>query len=281
MLTKKHRGICVTDLDGTLLNLDHQISEPDLQAFRQLGEQNICRVAATGRSLFSLQKVITTETPFDYVIFSTGAGVMNWQTRRIMFSHLLSKAQAESTFRHLIKLGEDFFYHAPIPENHCFVAVQGRGLPDFKRRIGVYQAFEIQWDGRLPLPWQEGTQFLVVTDEYDESLYLKLINLLQPLQVIRTTSPFDHVSLWLEIFAPEVSKGSAVQYLLDVLGLDRDKLMVAGNDFNDWDMLKLTPHAYVTSNAPAELKKLYTVVADHNSHGFAEAVELWLGRENG
>jgi hydroxymethylpyrimidine pyrophosphatase-like HAD family hydrolase len=77
-----------------------------------------------------------------------------------------------------------------------------------------------------------------------------------------------------------VSKGSAAQYLLNLLGIDRANLMVAGNDFNDWDMLKLTSHAYVTANAPPELRKLYHTVADYTDDGFAEAVDDWLKNTN-
>ncbi|MFO7659988.1 MAG: HAD family hydrolase [Candidatus Cloacimonadaceae bacterium] len=266
----------MTDLDGTLLCLDHTISAPNLQALNQLGEQNICRVAATGRSLYSLRKVIEPNIPFDYVIFTTGAGIINWQTQQIILSEHISPALVQSTFKKLLKLNEDFMFHAPIPDNHHFVAVRAKGLPDFNRRMGVYTEFGFLWDGKSELPWQEGTQFLVVADEQDESLYLSLIELLEPLKVVRTTSPFDHHSLWLEIFSPEVSKGSAVQFLLDLLGLERSQLMVVGNDYNDSEMLKLTQHSYVTSNAPPPLKRKYKVVSDHNADGFAEAVELWL-----
>ncbi len=279
MIRHKFSHLCVTDLDGTLLDLDHNISKANLQALLTLGEQNVCRVAATGRSLYSLRKVIDAKTPFDYVIFTTGAGIMNWQTQQIIMSELISPPLVLSTFKKLLKLNEDFMFHAPIPENHRFIAVQAKGLPDFNRRMGVYREYGFIWDGKSELPWQEGTQFLVIADEKDEYLYPRLINLLDPLKVVRTTSPFDHHSLWLEVFSPEVSKGSAVQYLLDLLGLEWSKLMVVGNDYNDREMLDLTRHAYVTANAPSAIKSRHKVVADHNSDGFAEAVELWLEGE--
>lgn len=268
--------ICVTDLDGTLLNIDHTISAQNRDALDKLGDANVCRVAATGRSLYSLHKVIPVSTPFDYIIFSTGAGVMNWHTQKIILARHISKDHVTDTFKKLLKLNEDFMFHAPIPENHRFLAVRSRGLPDFYRRIGLYQDFSLEWDSKSGLPWQEGTQFLVVADEKEEDLYLKLINLLNPLKVIRTTSPIDHMSLWIEIFSPEVSKGSAVEYLLNLLSLNKDNLMVIGNDYNDSDMLQLTNNSYVTSNAPFELTKRYRIVSDYNNHGFAEAVEHWL-----
>ena len=47
----------VTDLDGTLLRDDKSIGYTDRNAFEKLGEK-IIRVAATGRSLYSISKVI-------------------------------------------------------------------------------------------------------------------------------------------------------------------------------------------------------------------------------
>ena len=62
----------VTDLDGTLLQNDHSISEEDLETLNLLGELGICRVAATGRNLFKVRLALTPADPFDYVITVCG-----------------------------------------------------------------------------------------------------------------------------------------------------------------------------------------------------------------
>jgi Cof subfamily protein (haloacid dehalogenase superfamily) len=272
----RYRGICVTDLDGTLFNLEHEITPSNLQALDRLGELNVCRAAATGRSLYSLQKVLRESSPFDYVIFSTGAGIMNWHTQKIILSRHIRQAQATETFHKLLKLQLDFMVHAPIPHNHRFIAIRKAGIPDFERRLAVYQDFMDEPDKHGNIPWEEITQFLVVADSDQESLLPVLTDLVKPLKVIRTTSPFDHTSLWFEIFDSEVSKGSAAEYLLELFGLHRDRLMAVGNDYNDAEMLKLAGSAFVTSNAPLELRNTYRTVADHNEHGFCEAVDCWL-----
>jgi len=276
MLQRIFKHICITDLDGTLLDLDHSISDTNMQTLNRLRELQVCRVAATGRSLYSLKKVLSTDMPFDYVIFSTGAGIMKWQTQSIILAIHIEKKFIRRTFQILHKLNVDFMVHAPIPDNHRFVYVKGKGLPDFQRRIGIYEKFAEAYSGDINRISEEVTQFLVVADSGEENLYPLLIRELEPLKVIRTTSPLDHHSLWLEIFAPEVDKGTAARYLLDLLGLNRSNLCVIGNDFNDLDMLKMTSYAFVTDNAPQTLKNAHKVVSDHNHHGFAEAVSIWL-----
>jgi Cof subfamily protein (haloacid dehalogenase superfamily) len=271
----QYKGICLTDLDGTLLDLQHRISQTNLTALYELGELGICRVAATGRSLYSLRRVITPDMPFDFVIFTTGAGIINWKTQNIISTRHIENPDLTVAFQKLWRRNLDFMMHAPIPENHRFVYVRGPGLEDFFSRIKFYQAYAMEWDGRAHLPWNQAAQFLVVADKSDLGLYQSLVLDFPDLRVVRTTSPIDHESLWLEIVHKNVSKGIAAQYLAALFHLEMDKVMVVGNDYNDEDMLCLTRHAFVTENAPDELKNIYTVVADHTRDGFAEAVQRW------
>jgi hydroxymethylpyrimidine pyrophosphatase-like HAD family hydrolase len=74
----------VTDLDGTLLQNDHTISKRDNETLEMLGRLNICRVAATGRNLFKVRQVLTEKSPFDYIILSSGAGIMDWKSQTLI-----------------------------------------------------------------------------------------------------------------------------------------------------------------------------------------------------
>lgn len=268
--------MCITDLDGTILNNNHIIDQHNLQALHDLEQHDVCRVAATGRSLYSLRKVITRDMPFEYIIFSTGAGLMDWKNQKILLARHIPSELAMKTFDELKQEKADFMFHACIPDNHKFIYIQGKGIPDFYRRIELYKPFAYPYNPNLDLPWQEGTQFLIVAENTNLALYDHYIKLLAPLKVVRTTSPIDHKTLWLEVFSPEVSKGTAVEYLAECLGIKLTDSVVVGNDFNDVDMLVLTPHAYVTANAPEDLKDKYHVVADYTEHGFAEAISQWM-----
>ena len=64
----------ITDLDGTLLNSGRIVSPENRRALERLGELGVVRVIATGRSLFSFNKVIERDFPVDYLLFSSGGG---------------------------------------------------------------------------------------------------------------------------------------------------------------------------------------------------------------
>ena len=66
----KNWEMIITDLDGTLLNNNREVSLPDMKSLFWLGENNITRVIATGRSFNSTTKVLKDNFPIDYLIFS-------------------------------------------------------------------------------------------------------------------------------------------------------------------------------------------------------------------
>ena len=66
-------GLFIMDLDGTLLRSDRSFAGPDLEALRMLGNLNVVRTIATGRSLASFDTVIVSDLPVDYLIFFNGS----------------------------------------------------------------------------------------------------------------------------------------------------------------------------------------------------------------
>ena len=57
-----------TDLDGTLLNSNQRLSDINRQTLISLGKAGICRIVATGRSLYSAQRVLDDAFPIDYLL---------------------------------------------------------------------------------------------------------------------------------------------------------------------------------------------------------------------
>lgn len=265
----------VTDLDGTLLNSDQKVSADDLNSMKNLGNQGVIRVIATGRSPYSFQRVMATDFPIDYLIFSSGAGIMDYRSKEILYSRNLPEKivhDIAGTFR---DLGIPFKVLAPVPENHNYVYYQNGELhPDFVRRMETYRGFEkpISFD---PPNFGEACQFLIILPP-DPARFEELKSLFEGVKVIRATSPLDHKSIWMEIYHRDVSKGKAVDYLCNMNGIQSSEVMGIGNDYNDTDLLEFVGQPFVVANAPSELKALYRMATSHNDSGFSEAVKMAL-----
>ena len=269
-------GMLVTDLDGTLRRSRGGFSPEDLSALEKLGDAGVVRVIATGRNLFSFRRGVPEVLPVDYLVFSSGAGVMRMSDERLIRAASLEPALVGSTAAFLAARGLGFMIHAPIPENHVFAwHSNGSHPPDFETRIDIYREFARPLEGD-PESFGPASQMLaVVPEENGAAVYEEVRRRLSGLTVIRTTSPLDHRSVWIEIFAAHISKGLTCAWLAERMGVPRTRVLCVGNDYNDLDLLEWGRTGYVVANAPPDLKARFPVVADNDSGGVAEAIGRW------
>ena len=97
--------------------------------------------------------------------------------------------------------------------------------------------------------------------------------------MIRTTSPIDGASLWIEIFPRSVSKARGAEWVLRRHGVADENVLAVGNDYNDLDLLRWAKTKYLVTNAPKPLHDLFPTVAPNDDSGFSEAVSRWQGRK--
>jgi hydroxymethylpyrimidine pyrophosphatase-like HAD family hydrolase len=118
---------------------------------------------------------------------------------------------------------------------------------------------------------EHASQIIVIPDK-DESYYNQLSQKLPEVKCIRTTSPLDKETLWIEIFPKNVSKGHGVAWLCDYTQTDPTKTVGIGNDYNDLDLLDFTTQSFVVANAPDELQQQYSTCNSNTSCGFTDAI---------
>jgi HAD superfamily hydrolase (TIGR01484 family) len=270
-------GLFAVDLDGTLLNSDRTLAADDRIALQRLGAHGVVRVIATGRSLFSYNTVEMPEPPIDYVIFSTGAGVLDCRTGDIIRTAILESREVQRVSEFLKTLRLDFMIHYPIPDNHRFAYYcSNSGNRDFDHRLELYRRYAERLSSTAN-HFGPATQLLAVVPADDAPAALDTIRReLDQFNVIQTTSPLDGQSTWIEIFPKTVSKSQTTAWLADKLMIEKRFIAAVGNDYNDLDLLEWTDNSYVVSNAPGDLKKRFPNVASNNSGGVAEAAKRWM-----
>jgi hydroxymethylpyrimidine pyrophosphatase-like HAD family hydrolase len=258
------RGLFVTDLDGTLLR-NRRYSPRDVDALKRAGEAGWVRCVATGRNLYSARQAMDPGLPLDYLLFSTGAGVLPWPDGPVVSSGELSASEAAAAFEEMRCRALDFMVHAPVPDNHHFVyfPLGGNG-PDFRRRVERYAAFARRGNADAYSARTASQLLAIVGKEAGMELFSDLRSRLANVNVIRTTSPLDGVSTWIEVFPAEISKGIAVRRLAKQLGLDGGGVVAVGNDYNDEDMLESADRAFVVHDAPIDLRDRFTVLESDN-----------------
>jgi hydroxymethylpyrimidine pyrophosphatase-like HAD family hydrolase len=178
--------------------------------------------------------------------------------------------------RELSARGLDFMLHRAIPDNHRFYAHNsGRCNLDFERRRRLYAEYAEEL--RIPFTSEEPMcQAIVIDPPPGPGSLAELREALPEFQIIRTTSPFDGTSTWIEIFPIGVGKAIAASWLREQQGRRGSACVAVGNDYNDLDLLDWADLPFVVSNAPDELRCRYSTVASNDANGFTEAVRKAL-----
>ncbi len=269
----RYRGIFVTDLDGTLMR-GGRISEGDLKAFKGLSEQGIMRVIATGRSLYSARSCLADDFPADYLILSTGNQIVNWPTQKVMRSAFLSGQDVKKICHFLRGHGLNFMVHENFPHNHRFAYHRGhKNVADFDRRLALYSNHSHEQTGDPDA--LAASQIVVIVDGCDAAMHERINRELENHSVIRATSPLDDQSVWIEIFAADVSKASGIKHLVNHYGLHGALSAAIGNDHNDRDMLELVQMPFKVAGAFLDDEDKY-ISTPENSDAVAFAIARYM-----
>jgi HAD superfamily hydrolase (TIGR01484 family) len=273
-----HLGIVVSDLDGTLLDSQHQLSAANRSALLELGQRGVVRAVATGRTLFSALRVLGEDFPIDFLVCSSGAGICRWPSRELIRTEHMS-AEAALRLAHVLGARDlDFMLHHAIPENHrCFFHRTARSNEDFERRRQLYASYMHPFNSLAEITTPM-CQAVVIEPPPGPGSYPALQRELSEYSVLRATSPLDGASTWIEIFPAGVCKSAAARWLRQVQAAPGTLSLAVGNDYNDVDLLDWADLGCVVANAPAELRARYRCVASHDASGFSEAVRLAIAQ---
>ena len=262
--------LLATDLDGTIFTRDGGFRQEDIDALHILGSRGVIRVIATGRTFNSAKEIIPADFPIDYLVFSSGAGVFDWNSRQILQVKHLGVEKSEEIIPILNDNKVNFTLHWPIPENHCFYYSETESNhDDFSRYLSHYEQYAFSIEENLPQ--KNYTQVLAFLP--DVRTYESLTNRVENIKTVRATSPIDGESIWMEFFHEEVSKAEGVRFVCEQEKIDKSEVAVLGNDFNDLDMLEAFEAAYVVEESPDELKNLFSVVASAYDGALKDVVE--------
>jgi Cof subfamily protein (haloacid dehalogenase superfamily) len=274
---KKYQSVklVATDLDGTFLGNDKSVSPENLEALHLLGEKGIVRVIATGRNLKKTQEVILPEVPFDYIVFSSGAGIYDCNNNQLVYHQNMDGQITLKLTEFLVQSDLNFHIFRPVPENYrCWYHRGNTPCIEFENYIRYHQMYSEVLPTHLKI-LSESCQFLVVfPNDLDRFLRFKqdVESAFDGIKVVRTSSPLETGYIWMEIFHEAVSKGNGVKYICDLLGIGQEFTLGIGNDFNDLDLLEYTRYSYVVANSPQEMKSQFLSTCSNEESAFAKTI---------
>ena len=252
----------VTDLDGTLLNSQKQVSEGNIEAIHKLKDQDVKFVMATGRSDVMTRAYTKKIKNADIVIGCDGAIIRNIRTGEILYENHISSETCHKAFKICQKYGLDYYVFAKDelvsddPENERFILHQ-----KFNENVLEDEQIPMQVVEDLDRYVDDHIVYKIVASHNDTN-YLDEVA-----KVVKKETDADAIRSGkrvLAIKARGVSKAEAIKKLAQALNISIKDIIAFGDEVNDMEMLRLVGLGIAMENADDVVKKAADQVAGNN-----------------
>lgn len=251
--------LVVTDMDGTLLNPNHEVSTQFIDQFWALKEKGITVVAASGRQHNSIvEKLAAVEN--ELTVIAENGAMTTFHGKETVFTPY-PKGHLNKTLA-LLKKQENM--HPVLCTNGS--AFISKGQEKFEPILReFYSAFNVI--DRLEDCTQEVLKIAIYHFESSEKYIFPLVQDLANEVKIKISGPN-----WVDLSHPNANKGFALNALQKHLGVSREQTMVFGDYFNDVEMMEQAHFSYAMANAHPEIIKKANYKTGSNSEFGVETV---------
>ena len=259
--------LAALDLDGTLLNDEHVVTDRCCQALQKLSAQGVVVVLISGRmhrAILPISDQIGLENP---IISYNGGMVKHPRTGEVIHHTPIPAVDATA----LVEYGNQEGLHLNFCLNdQLFIKEYNQWSELYEKRTGV-PATALgdlhELDGEEPTKMQ----ILDTPEKIDLLLSKCKTEFGGRLYVTRTQVEY------IEFMNLQVSKGRALQALADQLDIPTDLIVAFGDGYNDESMMEIAGFRVAMGNSVDEIKAIadYTTETNQND-GVALAVERLL-----
>ena len=259
--------LAALDLDGTLLNDEHVVTDRSCEALQKLSAQGVVVVLISGRmhrAILPISDQIGLENP---IISYNGGMVKHPRTGEVIHHTPIPAADATT----LIEYGDQKGLHLNFCLNdQLFIKEYNQWSELYETRTGVSAAAL----GDLhALDGQEPTKMQILDTPQRINLLLTECKTEFGERLYVTQTQVEYI----EFMNLQVSKGRALLALADQLDIPHDLIVTFGDGYNDASMMEIAGFSVAMGNSVDEIKAIADYTTDTNQNdGVALAVEQLL-----
>jgi len=279
-ISKPSIRLLATDIDGTLLNPQFQISDGDLEALRRAHAAGMEIVLVTGRRhAFALP--IAKQLGFDLWLISSNGAV----TRSLGGETFHRDMMPAETCRKLCGAMQEFRGNTVLTfDQETKGAIVLERLDELGASIRRWLEKNMEFI-RFVVPLEDAlvrdpVQAMFCGTMERMSLALRTlegVGMDGLVTVLRTEYPERDLSM-IDVLNAGCSKGHALERWARHRGYQRDEVMAVGDNHNDVEMLEFAGHPVIMGNACEELRgRGWRLTRGNDACGVAGAVEMALG----
>lgn len=257
------------DMDGTLLNPQHEITPAVQSAIERAHKKGVMVVLTTGRPFVGIQRYLMELNLVDegqYCISYNGALVHRANDGECVAEITLGF----DDYLYIEQLARDLGVHFQAFDK-SFLYTPNKDISEFTIHEASLTGIPVRY--RSVEEMDRATRFpkLMMIDKPDllDSAIQRLPQQARDNYTILKSAPY-----YLEILDARVNKGQGVKMLAEKLGLAREEVMAIGDQENDLAMIEYAGTGVAMGNAIDSVKKIAQFITKTNMEdGVAHAIE--------
>jgi Cof subfamily protein (haloacid dehalogenase superfamily) len=277
--------LIASDMDGTLLNSNHEISKENLQAIKKAEEMGVKFAISTGR-MYEDVKPLLDEYGLKCQCVVLNGGEYIDEEGKVLEGIYIGKKEAREIVNMILK--ENIVAEIYTDKGLYTVNTKEEALMEVAYRIIAFNP-ETNFENAIKLagthPHFVNLKYIIDIDEFlnsdikigkfvafynDEETTIKVKNKLKCIGELAITGTFTKN---IEINNKEAQKGFILAKVADKMGIKRDEVMVIGDSFNDYTMFTEFTESFAMENAVPEIKEIAKYITDTNdNNGVARAI---------
>ena len=277
--------LIASDMDGTLLNSNHEISKENLQAIKKAEEMGVKFAISTGR-MYEDVKPLLDECDLKCQCIVLNGGEYIDEEGKVLEGIYIGKKEAREIINMILK--ENIVAEIYTDKGLYTVNTKEEALMEVAYRIIAFNP-ETNFENAIKLaethPHFVNLKYIIDIDEFlnsdikigkfvafynDEDTTIKVKNKLKCIGELAITGTFTKN---IEINNKEAQKGFILAKVADKMGIKRDEVMVIGDSFNDYTMFTEFTESFAMENAVPEIKEIAKYITDTNdNNGVARAI---------
>lgn len=274
--------LIASDLDGTIIDNEHSISQDNIKAINDLQKTNTNFVICTGKT-YSISKEFCKDLHANFGIFGNGSQIINLATGEVISKTLLSLDEIKLCFSIAKKYNlhvHAYTENSIITENPLYLDLRTSIL--FSEKIELLKVDDIfdyiinQNPVILKLVISSSSSLTEVKNTLEKVTNLTIVHITKT--GIYKDTVINKEYEYLDISPLNVTKGYALEILSNYLNVKKEEVLSIGDNINDIDMFKTSGISVAINNAYDEVKKVanYTTTNSVENGGFAEAIYKFI-----
>jgi Cof subfamily protein (haloacid dehalogenase superfamily) len=265
--------LLVVDVDGTLVDKEGKISAIDAQAIVKAQSAGVQVSLSTGRVIQACRRIIEELSLSGQHIFYDGAVISDPLKNDVIYMKTID----EAVVRRAVEFARSNKIYLELYTTEKFYAERTNWSDIVHRNYfgvdpviddldKVCECYKIVKAELISRSKEEDEQVLMFKKEFDGILRFSPAH-----------SPAHPNIEFMNIVDPGVSKGTALRFLIEHSGFDKDEVLAIGDGLNDVPLFEAAGTKVAMGNAHEQLKPLADdITLDVENGGVAAAVEKYL-----